>query len=156
MCIVIHLLLSSISGTNFYDTHFEWFCHGSRTHHAYVNQWQNIGARHYHLLVAISNLTIFLPIMYVCMYYVCMHVSMHMCIHVSMYVCMHVCMSTCTGYVSMHVCIYGYMYVLVYIFNKCKHFEGPLFESCIKTCMSIKQVNGKIMSSSWLYKKTGW
>ena len=34
-------------------------------------------------------------------------------------------------------------------------YTSTLFKSCIKTCMSIKQVNGKIMSSNWLYKKTG-
>ena len=52
------------------------------------------------------------------------------------------------------------------------HFMSPSSEQCIidcsalhtnslrklhkKTCMGIKQANGKIMSSNWLYKKTGW
>ena len=68
--------------------------------------------------------------MYVCLYFVCMHVCMGVCRYVGMYVCkyacmyvwmygcmylcMYVCMCICL-YVCMFVCIYVCMYVCTYV-----------------------------------------
>ena len=48
--------------------------------------------------------------MYVCTYYVYMHVCMYVCMHVCMHVCMYVCM-----YVRMYICMYVRMYVCTYV-----------------------------------------